>query len=168
MFKIKFRSVRFFFISFFVVVLQSTIVNSISVYLVKPDMVLLLVIFFALYNGSRAACSYGICIGLCVDALSGGVMGINGVCLGTVGCICGMLKERVYINHFLTKFLVAFGAGILNTLIYYFLAMQFFRLPEIFSNLPFIIGAVVYSSICNILFVTITDRAVIERSTSLL
>jgi rod shape-determining protein MreD len=168
MFKIKFRSIRFFLLSFFIVTLQSTIVHAIAINHVMPDLILLLVVFFALYNGSKQGMFYAMITGLFADALSGGVIGINSFALGCVGYACGLLKERVYTNHLLTKFLVVFCAGILNTSIYYMLALQFYKLPGFWENFANILGVIIYSAVFNIFFADMLDKAVIERSTSLL
>ena len=168
MYKIQFKTIRFGFISFLILILQSTFAYSIAIGAIKPNFVLLLVIFFSLYKGVKQGMFYGMLVGLGVDALSGGVIGINSFALGCLGFICGMLKERVYINHFLTKFLVALAACLFYMIIYYFLAARFFMLPRFFSNLDIVIGTIFYTSICNVFFTDFLDRFVIVRSTSLL
>ncbi len=168
MYKIRFRSISFCFISFLILVLQSTLTYSLALGPIKPDFVLLLVIFFALYKGAKQGMFYGMAVGLGVDALSGGVIGINSFALGCLGLVCGMLEERVYINHFLTKFLVALVACLFYIIVYYVLAVHFFRLPGFFSNLDIVIGTIFYTSVCNIFFTDFLDRFVIVRSTSLL
>ncbi|MBU1086998.1 MAG: rod shape-determining protein MreD [Candidatus Omnitrophica bacterium] len=168
MYRIRFKSVRFGLISFFVLLFQSTLAYSFSLGTIKPDFVLLLVIFFALYKGQKQGMFYGMVVGIFVDALSGGVVGINSFGLGCVGLLCGLLKERVYINHFLTKFLVGLAACLVYSIVYYVLGEQFFRLPGFFANIDIVIGTMVYTSFCNIFFVDVLDRFVIDRSTSLL
>ncbi|MFH1061774.1 MAG: rod shape-determining protein MreD [Candidatus Omnitrophota bacterium] len=168
MYRIRFRSIRFGLISFFVLVFQSTLVYSLALGAVKPDFVILLVIFFALYKGAKPGMFYGLVLGLFVDALSGGIIGVNSFVFGCIGFICGLLKERVYINHFLTKFLVGFSACLFYSIVYYILAVQFFQLPSFFANLDIVLGTIVYTSICNIFFADVLDRFVIVRSNSLL
>ena len=168
MYRIRFRSIRFGIISFLILVLQSTLAYSLALGTIKPNFVLLLVIFFSLYKGAKHGMFYGMIVGLGVDALSGGVIGINSFALGCLGFVCGMLEERVYINHFLTKFFVALAACLFYIIVYYILAVHFFRLPAFFSNLDIVIGTIFYTSVCNIFFTDFLDRYVIVRSTSLL
>lgn len=166
--RIRFNSIRFGLISFFVLVFQSTLFHGLALGAVKPDFVMLLVVFFSLYKGSKQGMFYGMVMGLFVDALSGGIIGVNSFVFGCIGFLCGLLDERVYINHFLTKFLVGFSACSFYMIVYYVLALQFFQLPEFFANPDIILGTIGYTSICNIFFADILDRFVIIRSTSLL
>jgi rod shape-determining protein MreD len=166
--RIRFNSIRFGLISFFVLIFQSTLFQGLAVGAVKPDFVILLVVFFSLYKGARPGMFYGMGLGIFVDALSGGIIGVNSFVFGCVGFLCGLLEERVYINHFLTKFLVGFSACSVYIVAYYVLALQFFQLPGFFANPDIILGTIVYTSICNIFFADILDRFVIIRSTALL
>lgn len=168
MYRIRFRSIRFGLISFLTIIFQSTIIHSMSLGAVKPNFAILLVIFFALYNGPKQGMIYAMVIGIFIDALSGGILGINSFVLGCMGFGCGLLKERVYINHFLTKFLVGLAACVFYVVCYYVLSLQFFRLPSFFANLDIVFGTIIYTSICNVFFADMLDRAVIVRSTSLL
>ncbi|MBU1043801.1 MAG: rod shape-determining protein MreD [Candidatus Omnitrophica bacterium] len=168
MYRIRFQSVKFGLISFFVLAFQSTLAHSLALGTIKPDFVLLMVIFFALYKGQKQGMFYGMLVGIVVDALSGGVIGINSFSLGFIGYICGLLKERVYINHFLTKFLVGLAASLVYLIVYFVLGKQFFSLPGFFANFDIVFGTMVYTSICNIFFADVLDRLVIVRSTSLL
>jgi rod shape-determining protein MreD len=168
MYRVRFKSIRFGLISFFIIIFQSTLVQSLALGAVKPDFVLLLVIFFSLYKGPRQGMFYGIVVGLFVDALSGGVSGINSFVFGCLGFVSGLLKERVYINHLLTKLLIGLSAGIFYMFFYYVLAIQFFQLPNFLSSLDIVLGTIIYTSVCNILFADVLDRLVIVRSTSLL
>jgi len=168
MFKIKFRTLRFFLISYLVVVVQSTLINSVSLGLIKPDIVLLLVVFYGLYNGLRRGLLYGLVMGLCVDALSSGIVGVNVFILASIGAACGFLQERVYTRHFLTKVLVSFFAVIFSMLSYFFIATNFFRLPDFSECLQLIIGTVIYTSLFNIIFAEVLEKIVVLRTTRLI
>ena len=68
---------------------QATLINSISIASVKPELIMLLVVFYALYNGSKGGMLCGMILGLGVDILSGGIVGINSLILGCVGFFNG-------------------------------------------------------------------------------
>lgn len=168
MFKIKFKTMRFVLIAYFMLIFQATLINSISIGNVKPEIILLLVIFFALYNGSRSGMFCGMILGLCVDALSGGIVGINSFILGCAGFLCGLLKERVYTVHLLTRVLIPMLGSIFCFCLYYIIAGNFYRLPLLADNFAVIAGTVAYTTIFNIVFSLFLDRCVIVRTTSLL
>ncbi|MBU2064086.1 MAG: rod shape-determining protein MreD [Candidatus Omnitrophica bacterium] len=167
MFKIRFRTVRFVFIAYIVLIFQASLVNLISFKNCKPDLVLLSVIFFGLYNGPRRGAWCGLGLGLCLDVLSSAGFGVNGVILGFIGYFSGLLQERVYATHFLTHILVPFAAGILQVFLYYVLAANFYRVLAISESLIFIAGYVAYTAAINIIFFKILDRLVILRTTKL-
>lgn len=167
MFKIRFRTVRFASIAYIILIFQASLINLIAFKNCKPDFVLLLVIFFGLYNGPRRGAWCGLYLGLCLDVLSGAGFGINGISLGLIGFGCGLLQERVYTTHFLTHILVPVAAGILRVCVYYALTANFCRVPDISENLIFIIGHIAYTAAINIIFFRILDRLVVLRTTKL-
>ncbi len=168
MFKIKFKTVRFVLISYFMLLFQATLINSISIARVKPEVILLLVVFFALYNGSRAGMFCGMILGLCLDVLSGGIVGINSLILGCAGFFCGLLKERVYTAHLLTRMLIPMITCIFSLVFYYIIAGYFYRLPLLTDNFGIVLGTIVYTTVFNMFFSSFLERLVIVRTTSLL
>ncbi|MFH1094142.1 MAG: rod shape-determining protein MreD [Candidatus Omnitrophota bacterium] len=168
MFKIKFKTIRFIFIAYFMLIFQSTLINSISIAAIKPEIILLLVIFFALYNGARAGMFCGMILGLCLDALSGGIVGINSFILGCCGFFCGLLKERVYTAHVLTRILIPLISSIFSLVCYYLIAGYFYHLPLFTDNYGIIFGTIVYTTVFNMFFSIVLDRLIIVRTTSLL
>ena len=168
MFKIKFKTIRFVLISYFIIIFQATLISSISIAAIKPEIVLLLVIFYALYNGPRAGMFCGMILGICVDALSGGIVGINSFILGCAGFFCGLLKERVYTAHLLTRTLIPVLSCIFSLALYYIIAGHFYHLPLLSDNYGIILGTIAYTTIFNLFFSNVLERLVVVRTTSLL
>lgn len=163
MFKIKFRILRFFVISYLVLIIQSSLIGSIALGSLVPDLGLCLVVFFGLYNGRKQGMIYGIILGFCTDILSGGIVGINSFIMGCVGSFAGLLKERVYTEHLLTKILVVFIAGLFSTFVYYLLALNFYSLPDFFENWMMITGVIIYTTLCNVLLFNIFEKIIIIK-----
>ena len=168
MFKIKFKTIRFVLISYFMLIFQATLINSISIASIKPEIILLLVVFFALYNGARAGMFCGMILGLCLDALSGGIVGINSFILGCAGFFCGLLKERVYTAHLLSRILIPMISCVFSLGLYYIIAGHFYRLPILTDNFGIILGTIAYTTLFNIFFSRVLERLVIVRTASLL
>ncbi|MBU4477950.1 MAG: rod shape-determining protein MreD [Candidatus Omnitrophica bacterium] len=167
MFKIKFKTLRFFLIAYLTLICQATFVHVFSLGGVVPDFVLLLVIFFSLYNGRKNGMIFGLVSGLGVDILSGGIVGINCFVLGCVGLLTGLLKERVYTNHLLTRILVPLAAGIFSIAVYYLLAVRFYQVPSFSENIPVIAGTLLYTTLCNVFFADILERTVVLKQMTL-
>ncbi len=168
MYKIRFKKIKFFFIAFFVVIFQASLFNILSFAgHVKPDFILLTLIFFSLYNGAQAGMACGMCLGILMDSLSGGVLGVNCISLGLVGLLIGLLKDRVYTGHLLTKLLVPFFAGIIANILYYFIASNFYRVPGFTQSFPDMAGALLYTVICNVFYFDFLEKSVIIKITTL-
>ena len=167
MFKIKFKTGRFIIIAYLTLIFQASLINFISLGPCRPDCILLLVIFFGLYNGIKQGMLFGIIAGLFVDSLSSGILGINSLIYGGTGFIAGILQERVYTSHFLTKILVSFCGGVLATLVYYLIATHFYSLPSLLENLGMISGVIIYTTALNSVFFTMLEKLVTEKSFTL-
>jgi len=168
MFKIKFHKARFVAVAYLTIIIQATFMHCIALGTVKPDLVLLLVIFFSLYNGSQAGLICGLIVGFCVDVLSSGIVGINCFILGGAGLLCGFLKERVYAGHLLTRILVGFAACLFSVISYNILALHFYRLPPFFENGAVIAGTIIYTTLFNIVFFKILEKTIVSKVTRLI
>lgn len=89
-----------FFTAFLGIVLQDTVFNVISVAEGKPDFVLIIIVFFALFYGNIHGGMLGLVFGLMEDLMTGRFIGMNAICKGLVGFLAGMLSERMYKNNF--------------------------------------------------------------------
>ncbi|HEX3015082.1 MAG TPA: rod shape-determining protein MreD [Desulfobacteria bacterium] len=90
-------------------VLQSTLFNFLKVGGVKPDLVLLLVIYFAFTNGPVKGALLGLGLGLLEDFFIGYYFGMNALALLVSGFVAGwfetvMYKENIFIALFVTFF----------------------------------------------------------------
>jgi hypothetical protein len=110
---------------------------------------------------------FGIAAGLLVDALSSGVLGINSLIYGGIGFLSGVLQERVYTSHFLTKIIVPFCGGIIAMLGYYLLAIHFYRLPAFPDNGAVIAGSILYTTGLNCVVFTMLEKLVTVKSFTL-
>ncbi len=163
MFKFRFRTIRFVILSGIILVFQATLLQIVSIGPVRPDLVLLLVIFFALYNEAQRGMYCGIILGLGVDILSAGILGINCLIFGGIGLFSGFLAERVYKNHFLTKGLLAFAGSIFSLSSYYLLAVNFHRLPAFFENPLVVLGTVTYTTLVSVVFFSLLEKQIIVK-----
>ncbi|MFZ5898388.1 MAG: rod shape-determining protein MreD [Bacillota bacterium] len=96
-----------------IVLLQSTVLDLVRVAGVKPDFVLVLVVFHAILHGPREGAVLGFLGGLLIDAVSGYYFGLNALGLAIVGYNVGLLEWSLYressIVVSLMTFMVTFG-----------------------------------------------------------
>jgi len=157
-----------FFIS---LILQSTLFSHLTVAGVKPDIVLVLIIFYGLLHGPLEGLLTGLIGGLLQDLMFGQNIGMNTLAKLTVGYIFGSLERKLYKENLLIPIGALFLGTFLNETILYFLRiatgasinyLKYFR-DIIFSTAvynsclaPFIYGKFYKSSQKGLL--RITDR----------
>ena len=107
-----------FFAAFLSIVLQDTVFNVISIAEGKPDFVLILTVFYALFHGHIHGGLLGMAFGLMEDLMTGRFIGLNAICKGLTGFLVGMVSERLYKNNFFIPVVTVFVATFLHSVIY--------------------------------------------------
>jgi len=107
-----------FFAAFVGIILQDTVLNVISIAEGKPDFVLILVVFFALFHGSVQGGLLGVVFGLMEDLMTGRFIGLNAICKGLTGFIIGAMSERLYKNNFFIPVVTVLIATFLHSIVY--------------------------------------------------
>ena len=108
-----------FLAAFLGIVLRDTVFNGLSVAGGKPDFVLILVVFFAIFRGSVQGGLMGVALGLLEDLLTGRFIGINAICKGLLGYLVGVSERNLYKNNFFVPIAAILVATFLNTVFYY-------------------------------------------------
>ena len=88
--------------------LQSTVFNVLTLAGVKPDFVLLLVIYFAFSTGPGKGALMGLVLGLLEDFYIGRYIGMNALALLAAGLIAGWFETKLYKENLLIALLVVF------------------------------------------------------------
>lgn len=107
-----------YFTLFLFLIIESTLINRISIRDTTPALLIIFVIFFGLFYGMRIGLEVGLVSGLLKDILGIGSFGINIFIFGTLGFICGALSDKVYKENFLTQFTFSFVAAFFISKLY--------------------------------------------------
>ncbi len=83
------------------------------------DFPLIIVVYTALQRNSMKAIFFGTIAGIAVDALSGGLLGVNGFTKTLIAYIVSEIVRRVYLDNLLLQIPVIAGACFLDNLLYY-------------------------------------------------
>ncbi len=106
--------------------LQLTLINLISLQGLKPDLILLVVVVFSLMGGAEEGCVSGFAAGLLQDIFSSGLLGVNALAKTVIGFSCGILRNKVFPEHFSSFIpLIAFIASLGHSLIIFFVLRAF-------------------------------------------
>ena len=127
-------------ISFFSVILRDTIFNDLSVAGGKPDFILIIVVFFAIFNGPVKGGWLGLGLGLLEDLMIGRFIGVNALCKGIIGLLIGVSERRLYKDNFFLPIISLLIGSLANSMIYYLLSKMIganmFLSGMIFAAIP--------------------------------
>lgn len=120
------RYIMLAFLPFLALFMQSTIFRTFSLYGAIPDMILVLVVFYALFNGAHKAAVYGVLCGLMEDLYIGRFIGINAVSKGITAYITGRLQGSVFKENIIVGILGVIGGTVINSGILFILSVTSF------------------------------------------
>mgnify|MGYP002628130998 FL=1 len=145
-------------------IVQSVVIPRLAIANVRPDVMVLLVVVWALLFGGSGALLIGFVAGLWMDVLSGGPMGGSSLALMAVALLTGMSYNR----FFRSNLLVPVISIVLGTLIYSYaywgiLALTNHRLPLWDTTLRLIFPAVVYNGAIMLLVIPFLNRLPEQR-----
>lgn len=148
----------------FVAIVHSVVVPRLAVLNVRPDVMVVLVVIWALLFGGGSALVIGFVGGLWMDVLSGGPMGGSSLALMAVALVAGIGYNRFFRTNLLVP-LVSIGLG---TLVYSYcylaiLAVVDHRLPFLETTQRLILPALLYNGAIMLLLTPILNRLPEQR-----
>ena len=129
--------------------LQTTWVDSIKVWSIKPDLLIVALSFIALRSGSVVGAYMGLGVGILQDIYQPADLGVNALTKSILGAGLGYSHSRMVADSIQVQVALVFGAVICHDLIYYVAAG---------ADLPFemrvILGRAVYTGLAGAVFFT--------------
>ena len=105
-------------------VLQVTFLNYIGIYNIKPNLIVITTISYALIRGKEEGAVYGLFSGLLLDILGGKVIGLFALMGMILGLTIGYLNKNLYNENYLVAIaLTACGTFVYNLV--YFIIWHF-------------------------------------------
>lgn len=133
---------------FLALFLQTTFFRSFSIQGAVPDMVLVLVIFYAIFNGANKGTVYGVICGLLEDLYMGRFIGINAISKGITAFVIGRLQGNVFKENILVGVIGVIVGTIINSILLFILSLVSF---EVFNLDNSIFMHLIYEGAYNIL-----------------
>ena len=110
---------RHIFLLILAFILQTTWIHAFEIIGLRPDLVVLVLIYIALRSGSFEATLLGFAIGLIQDIDMPHNLGLNALVNAIVGFAVGWVRLHITAENFLVQIALIFGAVLLHDLIYY-------------------------------------------------
>lgn len=111
------RSLILLLLPFLALFFQTTLFRAISIHGVVPDLLLILVIFYAVFSGSTKGAVYGAACGLWEDLYLGRMIGISAISKGITAYIMGKMEGPVFKDNILVGIIGVVSGTIINSLI---------------------------------------------------
>ena len=134
-----------------VCLLQSTIIPSMAIGGIQPDLFLVLVFGLSLSTGIEVATAAGFLIGLYQDALSGAPLGLNAFTLSLIGFLVSRLSRVLKTAQMPTRLGLLFLAGVVSGLTT-LLVLRFFQVSRPFTSSIFrvVLPGALYTSLLGV------------------
>ena len=120
------RQAGYIFILLLLIPVQTTVVDHLSIYGIKPDLGLIIVYWIGFGMGEMDGVVMGVLIGTVMDLFSGGVLGTNLLTKPIIGGLAGLLGRVVLDARVLFSMGILFGLSILSGFLIY-LFLKFFE-----------------------------------------
>lgn len=105
--------------------LQVTVLDRVSLFGAKPDLVLIGVVFFALFLGEGAGLECGLVAGILEDIFALDFFGINTFILSLVGFLMGVMNTKFVKESPAAQFLLIFSSAIFSASCHFVLVSRF-------------------------------------------
>lgn len=107
-------------------VIQLTLINSVTILGLKPDLIMVVVVVFSLRKGEKEGTISGFASGLLQDIFSTSLLGINALAKTVIGFTCGILKEEIFHEHILFIIpVITFIASFMQSILIFLLLRAF-------------------------------------------
>jgi len=119
------------FLSLLALILQATLFHYLRFWGVLPDLVLILVVCFALLKGSAQGAVVGFFAGLLEDIFLGKILGINAISKMLVAYLVGLTEEKVFKANPWVAVVALLVATMMDNFCTILLYKIFFALPNL-------------------------------------
>jgi rod shape-determining protein MreD len=94
--------------------LQTTLLTSFSIQRIRPDIVLILLLYLGLSYPMVSGGILAFVLGYLMDLFSGNPFGLYTFCRPFIFCVVYLLKDRFYLEGFLSQFLLAVSLALVE------------------------------------------------------
>ena len=99
--------------------IQTTFLELLSLGGIKPDLVLIFVVYCGIHFQKNNGIGMGVLVGFIQDNLSGGLLGINTLSKGLAGLFFSSLKDKIIVEGILPISYFLFAASLIDGMIYF-------------------------------------------------
>lgn len=117
------RYLILFLLAFLALLLQTTLFRAFTIGGIIPDLILILVVCHALFNGVYRGTIYGVLCGLLEDLYIGRFIGMNAISKGVTAYVAGRLQGNVFKENIMVGIIGVIGGTLLNFVLLFVLSV---------------------------------------------
>jgi len=143
------------------IIIQTTVIEYLSVMGIKPDILLIFIVYIAITKGQITGTIYGFIIGFIFDLVSGGVLGISSLCKTIAGFVSGYFYNENKIGLTLSSYrflLILILISFLHNIIYFLIFLQGSEVDILSAILKLGLTTTLYTSAVSIFIVLFSTR----------
>ncbi len=117
---------------FLALLLQASWINSLAIYGIAPDIVIIILVFIAFTRGQIEATILGFISGLLIDIYDPGTrLGVNTLANSLVGFLAGYSRVSIAAETLRAQAAILFLATLLHDIIFFFFILQPFKILSV-------------------------------------
>lgn len=152
------RRLTFFVILIVSLLIQLTVAPEISIGSIKPDILLVATICWALFEGPSQGALFGFFGGLLDDIFSTAVLGVSAFAKTLIGYFCGEVRQRIISRSVVWPMVIVFAGSIVQEL----LRFSSWAMVGLEDRPPFSIGVIfglaLYDALITLLIYPVIGR----------
>jgi rod shape-determining protein MreD len=149
-------TIRYIFFLLLAFVVQTTWLDFIEVSALKPDLILLVLIYAALREGPLTATALGFAIGFLQDVYMPADLGLNALTKSAVGFSVGYGRSRIVGDNIQVQITLIFCTVLVHDLIYYLGSSAISLAEAPYFWLRYGLGRAIYTGLIGSLFSTVS------------
>ena len=133
-------------------VLQTTWIDFLEAYSLKPDLILLVLVYIALREGPLVAICMGFGVGFIQDVYHPADLGLNALSKSIIGFVVGYGRSRIVADNIQVQIGLLFGAVLFHDLIYYLATSAIDAIDVPYFWLRYGLGRAIYTALLGTFF----------------
>ena len=124
-----------------------TVLNRIRIFGAEPDLMLIMLIFFALFLGWRRGLEIGVLAGFLKDIFAFDIFGVNTIAFAVTGFLAGAMNTKFFRESKVTQLALVFSFTIFSMWSQYLIVSFFSREPNSIAISDYLITSVLPASL---------------------
>ncbi len=153
------KNIILILIGIFIIIIENSIVNYIDIFNISLNVSIVYISIISLFVKRNEGALIGLILGILKDILIGRFMGINALVFFVVGCLYGILQDKIFKENVTTILILTFFSSVLDSSVNCLLLKSSFASEKILFSL---IKGFVFIPVLNTVFALLIYKVLID------